>query len=199
MNSKVAVGLLGAAAIGAAVGAYYYTQRKEEVKIEYNPAVHTKEELKKVLQTFEIEYASMYLHWYTMLKTKAKEIGKENIPEYELEAFEEKMREITESIDEEVYAEHKISRTFFQEWIKRFENDREITAFVQRLEANFDKLLNIEKPIFDLAYPKEITKEKYIKYISLAYAKFRYDVYQEIQSFTRSRAQKTIDEDEFNE
>lgn len=199
MNSKVVAGLLGAAAIGAAVGAYYLSQEDEEIHITFDPSVHTKEELMKVLQSFEIEYASMYLHWYSMLKAKAKEIGKENIPVHEMENFKEKIREITESIDQEVFEEHKISRSFFNEWIQKFENDREVAQFTKRLESNFDKLLNIEKPIFDLAYPKEITKEKYIKYISLAYAKFRYDVYHEIQKYIRKTGQKTINEDEFND
>lgn len=198
MSSKVWAGILGVAALGAAVGVYYLAQ-EEEVKITFDPKIHTKEKLIEILKTFEVEYASLYLHWYSMLKSKEKEIGKSKISPDEMEQVLDQIKKLTEDIDSEIYSDFKISHEFLQTWIAKYPGEPEVNRIQKLLEANYNKLARIERPIFNFYYPPEMTKEMYLKYIKAAYEKFRYDVYHEIQKYLRSTGKKQINEDEFND
>lgn len=67
------------------------------------------------------------------------------------------------------------------------------------MEKNFELLFEVKKPVFKFDYPKEITKDKYIKYIKTAYAKFRYDAYHTIQKKLKETGRNKLTEEEFNE
>lgn len=190
---------MGAAAIGAAACVYYLAQDDDQIKVEYDPKIHTKEKLIEILQSFEVEYASLYLHWYSMLKTKEKEVGKGKIPADSMEAVIDQIKKLTEDVDEEIYSDHKITHSFMQTWVQKFSHDPEVKRISADLEKNFDRLCRIEKPLFNFYYPKELNKEVYIKYIKAAYAKFRYDTYHDIQRYLRKTGKKQLEEEEFND
>lgn len=199
-NNKVLYGVLGLGAVSAAAAAIYYlAHEKEAIVIKYDPKVHTRELLIELLLEFEIEYASLYLHWYHMLKQKEKEVGKNKIPQETMAAVSEQVKKLTDDVDAEIIEKFKYSQSFFDEWVAKYENDREIKNLIESLESNFQKLMKIEKPTFDFTYPKELTKQTYIKFIKAAYAKFRYDIYNEIQTFLRVSGKTQITEEEFNE
>ena len=200
MSVKAWAGAFGVSALVAAGdAAYYMAQDEEEKEIIFDPNVHTKEKFMQILEQFEIEYASLYLHWYSMFKAKEKEVGKGKVPEEIIETAKQKLQELTANIDEEVISEHGLNKTFFDKWAAKYSNDPDVLKISKKLEDNFDKLLKIEKPDFNFDYPKELTKEKYIKFINTAYQKFRYDTYHEIQNYLKQTGKKQIDESEFNE
>lgn len=129
------------------------------------------------MKEFELEYGSLYSHWYSMLKTKEKEVGKGKIPADVMEAAKEQIEKLTENIDNEVFETHNISRTFYQQWIETKGNIPEISQIRERIEANFEKLLKVQKPELVFDYPKELNKQVYVKFIKAAYEKFRFDIY----------------------
>jgi hypothetical protein len=112
-----------------------------------------------------------------MLKTKEKEVGKGKIPADVMEAAKEQIEKLTENIDNEVFETHNISRTFYQQWIETKGNIPEISQIRERIEANFEKLLKVQKPELVFDYPKELNKQVYVKFIKAAYEKFRFDIY----------------------
>jgi hypothetical protein len=138
MSSKIWTGVLGVTAIAAGVALYYMAQEEEEVKIAYDPKIHTREKLLEILQQLEVEYASLYLHWYSMLKSKEKEIGK--IPEDTMEAAKEQIQKLTDDVDQEVFTDFKISRKFFNEWVAKFATDPTVKSISDKLQRNYDKL-----------------------------------------------------------
>ena len=117
MNHKLIAGLWGAAALVAGgVALYYMAQEEEEAIIVFDPKVHTKEKLIEIMSEFEIEYASLYIHWYSMLKSKEKELGKGKIPQEVLEAAKHQIEQLTENVDKEVFGLFKIHKEFFDLW-----------------------------------------------------------------------------------
>jgi hypothetical protein len=193
-------GVLGLGVVSAAaVAIYYLAHEKEAILIRYDPKVHTRELLIELLLEFEIEYASLYLHWYHMLKQKEKEVGKNKIPEETMAAVREQIQKLTDDVDAEIIEKFKYSQSFFDEWVGKYQNDREIKNLGESLESNFQKLMKIEKPTFNFTFPKELTKQSYIKFIKVAYAKFRYDIYNEIQGYLRMSGKTSISDDEFND
>jgi hypothetical protein len=199
-DNKVLYGVLGLGVVSAAAAAIYYLAHEQEaIVIKYDPKVHTREKLMELLLEFEIEYASLYLHWYHMLKQKEKEVGKNKIPEETMAAVREQVKKLTDDVDAEVIEKFQYSQSFFDEWVAKYTNDREIKNLAESLEGNFQKLMKIEKPIFDFTYPKELTKQTYLKFIKVAYAKFRFDIYNEIQTYLRVSGKPQITEEEFNE
>ena len=199
-NNKVLYGVLGLGVVSAAAAAIYYlADEKEAISIKYDPKVHTRELLIELLLEFEIEYASLYLHWYHMLKQKEKEVGKNKIPEETMAAVREQVKKLTDDIDVEIIEKFKYSQPFFDEWVGKYKNDKEIKNLGESLESNFLKLMKIEKPTFNFTFPKELTKQSYIKFIKVAYAKFRYDIYNEIQGYLRMSGKTSISEEEFND
>jgi Fe-S cluster biosynthesis and repair protein YggX len=197
-NNKLMTGILGVGAVAALVGLYYMA-KDDEVEIKFDPKVHTKEKLLEVLNDFELEYASLYLHWYSMMKTKEKELGKGKIPPDTMEAVKQQIQTLTGDVDEEIFANHKISQSTFDEWMEKHKTDPKISQFTKRLSQNFEKLMRVEKPEFNFTYPKELTKQVYLKYIKAAYAKFRYDIYHAVQNKLRQTGAPSVTEDEFNE
>jgi hypothetical protein len=199
-NNKVLYGVLGLGVVSAAAaGIYYLAHEKEEVSIKYDAKVHTRELLIELLLEFEIEYASLYLHWYHMLKQKEKEVGKNKIPQETMAAVKEQVQKLTDDVDAEIIEKFKYSQSFFDKWVAKYENDREIKNLSESLESNFQRLMKIEKPTFNFTFPKELTKQSYIKFIKVAYSKFRYDIYNEIQTFLRMSGKTQISEEEFND
>jgi recombinational DNA repair ATPase RecF len=200
-SNKIAIyGVLGLGVVSAAaVAIYYLAHEKEAILIRYDPKVHTRELLIELLLEFEIEYASLYLHWYHMLKQKEKEVGKNKIPEETMAAVREQIQKLTDDVDAEIIEKFKYSQSFFDEWVGKYQNDREIKNLGESLESNFQKLMKIEKPTFNFTFPKELTKQSYIKFIKVAYAKFRYDIYNEIQGYLRMSGKTSISDDEFND
>jgi hypothetical protein len=199
-DNKLLYGILGFGAVAAtAAGIYYLAQEEQGLLIKYDPKVHTRELLIDLLLEFEIEYASLYLHWYHMLKQKEKEVGKNKIPEETMAAVKEQVKKLTDDVDDEILEKFKYSQSFFDEWVAKYADDREIKNLAESLEGNFQKLMKIEKPTFNFTFPKELTKQTYIKFIKVAYAKFRYDIYNEIQNFLRASGKTQITEEEFNE
>jgi hypothetical protein len=199
-NNKAIYGVLGLGVVSAAAFAIYYlAHEKEAILIRYDPKVHTRELLIELLLEFEIEYASLYLHWYHMLKQKEKEVGKNKIPEETMAAVREQIQKLTDDVDAEIIEKFKYSQSFFDEWVGKYQNDREIKNLGESLESNFQKLMKIEKPTFNFTFPKELTKQSYIKFIKVAYAKFRYDIYNEIQGYLRMSGKTSISDDEFND
>lgn len=199
-NNKAIYGVLGLGVVSAAaVAIYYLAHEKEAILIRYDPKVHTRELLIELLLEFEIEYASLYLHWYHMLKQKEKEVGKNKIPEETMAAVREQIQKLTDDVDAEIIEKFKYSQSFFDEWVGKYQNDREIKNLGESLESNFQKLMKIEKPTFNFTFPKELTKQSYIKFIKVAYAKFRYDIYNEIQGYLRMSGKTSISDDEFND
>jgi hypothetical protein len=199
-NNIVIYGVLGLGVVSAAaVAIYYLADEKEAILIRYDPKVHTRELLIELLLEFEIEYASLYLHWYHMLKQKEKEVGKNKIPEETMAAVREQIQKLTDDVDAEIIEKFKYSQSFFDEWVGKYQNDREIKNLGESLESNFQKLMKIEKPTFNFTFPKELTKQSYIKFIKVAYAKFRYDIYNEIQGYLRMSGKTSISDDEFND
>lgn len=190
---------IGALVAAGVAGIYYLSQEEEQIVVKYDPKVHTREALLDLLLEFELEYASLYLHWYHMLKQKEKEVGKGKIPQDTMAAVQEQVKKLTEDVDEEILQKFKYSQSFFDEWLEKYQNDREVRNLSQSLESNFSKLMKIEKPIFNFTFPKELTKQLYIKFIKVAYAKFRYDIYNEIQTLLRVSGRSQISEEEFNE
>lgn len=197
MSSKIWTGVLGAAAIAAGVAIYYMAQEEEEAKITFDPKIHTREKLIEILEQLEVEYASLYLHWYSMLKSKVKEIGK--IPDDTLEAAKEQVQKLTDDVDTEVFSDFKLSKSFFDDWVAKYATDPEVKKISNKLQKNYEKLWKIEPLDFQFDFPREFTKEKYIKFIKVSYAKFRFDTYRETQRIIRESGQRQITEDQFNE
>ena len=198
-DNKLLYSLFGIGAIAAAAaGIYYLAQDEEEIMVKYDAKIHTREALLELLLEFELEYASLYLHWYHMLKQKEKEVGKGKIPEDIMTAVQEQVKKLAEDTEEEVLENFKYSKSFFNEWLAKYEKDKKIINLYKSFETNFQKLMKIEKPLFNFTYPKEITKQSYIKFIKVAYAKFRYDIYNEIQTYLRASGKTKISEEEFN-
>ena len=194
-------GIIGVGAL-AAVGAglYFLMQDDEdEIVVEYDPKVHTKEKLIHLLEEFEVEYASLYLHWYSMLKTKEKEVGKGKLDEETMEKVKEQIQELTDKVDLEVFLTNNMNSKVFNQWMEKHKNEQQVRKFKDNMERNFNKLMKIQQPQFDFKFPKEITKEKYLKYLTLAYAKFRYELYHEVQKMLRETGQQRISEEQFNE
>jgi len=198
MSTKTWVGILGATAVAAGAAIFYMAQEDEEVKIQYDPKIHDRDYLIKLLQSFEIEYASLYLHWYDMLRSKAKEVGKANIPQETLDNFRLKVDELTESVDTEVFEEYGISQSFFNNLMEKHQDDAKAKEIMGRLKRSYDKLFKIERPEFHFDYPKELTKELYLKFLQTSYAKFRHDVYHAIQKLIAQNRGQPITEDDFN-
>lgn len=199
MSSKIWAGVLATAVVASGVALYLMAQEDDEKEIAFDPKIHTKEKLIEILNQFEIEYASLYIHWYSMLKSKEKEVGKGNISLEVMEGAKRQLQKLTESVDEDVLKENGLTKTFFEDWVKRFEKDLEVKKLQSSLEENFELLLQIKKPLFKFEYPKEITKEKYIKFIKVSYAKFRYDTYHEVQKYMLEHGKNKLTDEEFNE
>lgn len=199
MSSKVWAGVLATAVVASGVALYLMAREDEEKEIAYDPKTHTKEKLLEVLSQFEIEYASLYIHWYSMLKSKEKEVGKGNISLEVMEGAKRQLQKLTDSVDEDVLKENGLTKAFFEDWVRRYEKDLDVKRLQSSMEDNFELLLQIKKPIFKFEYPKEITKEKYIKFIKVSYAKFRYDTYHEVQKYLKEAGKTKLTDDEFNE
>jgi len=196
-SNKVWYGVIGAAIVAVTGIGLYYLAQEEEEKVLKDP---TKEKLIEILKEFEIEYASLYIHWHSMLKSKEKEVGKGKISDDILEAAKEQLHKLTENVDEEVMAQYNISRKFFEEWWEKYKKtDPEVKALTDKIEKNFNLWLEIKKPEFDFDYPKELTKDKYIKFIKASYAKFRYDTYHAIQKVLKETGKDKLSDEEFND
>lgn len=127
MSKQLWAGLAGTAAVVAAGVAFYYmAQEEDEKEIVYDPKVHTKEKFIEIMSQFELEYASLYIHWYSMFKAKEKEIGKGNIPLEVIESAKVQILKLTEGVDDEVLKDHNITKAFFETWSQMYEKDADI-------------------------------------------------------------------------
>ena len=68
-----------------------------------------------------MEYASVYIHWYQMLKKVSKEKGQ--IPAEQIPELKKRLEELTLEVDEEIYEKLKISEDLINELLAQFEND----------------------------------------------------------------------------
>lgn len=198
-NSKIWIGVLGAAIVAGGAALYYLAREEDEMVIVYDPKEHTREKYLEVIQEFELEYASLYIHWYSMLKSKEKETQTGKIPQAMLDEARIQLKKLTDKTDEEVLENFKLTTSFFETWSQKYEKDPEVLRITNRMHSNFERVLGVQKPNFDFAYPKEITQKKYIKFIKAAYAKFRYEVYHAIQKVLKEKGKSELDDEEFNE
>ena len=139
MSSKVWAGIIGTALVAGGVALYYLAQEEEEKEIAFDLKTHTKEKLIEVLNQFEIEYASLYIHWYSMLKSKEKEVGRGNISVEVMEGAKRQLQKLTESVDEDVLKENGLTKKLFEEWVQRFEKK---ILMSKSLEPQWKKILN---------------------------------------------------------
>lgn len=198
-SNKLLAGVIGVGAIAAAGVGLYYLLQDDEIEVIYDPKIHNKELLLKLFIEFEVEYASLYLHWYQMLKAKEKEVGKGNIDQLVMEKFEEQVTELTEKVDQEVLSQSKLNSKVFDEMMEANKADPIVRKFKSEMENNYKKLMNVQKPEFNFDFPKELTKEDYIKYLKLSYAKFRYEIYHHVQKVLKETGQQTCTKEQFDE
>eukprot|EP00344_Euplotes_crassus_P004954 CAMPEP_0196994972 /NCGR_PEP_ID=MMETSP1380-20130617/1184_1 /TAXON_ID=5936 /ORGANISM="Euplotes crassus, Strain CT5" /LENGTH=438 /DNA_ID=CAMNT_0042410499 /DNA_START=1 /DNA_END=1317 /DNA_ORIENTATION=+ len=197
-SNKLIAGVIGVGAIAAAGVGLYYLLQDDEIEVEYDPKIHNKELLLSLFQEFEVEYASLYLHWHSMLKAKEKEVGKGKIDKFALEKFEEQVRQLTEQVDEEIFGQNKLNSQVFDKMLEANKDDAAVKKFQDNMEKNYSKLMNVERPEFHFEFPKELTKEDYLKYLKLSYAKFRYEIYHEVQKVMRETGQQRITKEQFD-
>ncbi|CAI2370099.1 unnamed protein product [Moneuplotes crassus] len=198
-SKKLLYGVLGVGAlIGAGIGLYYLLKDDED-KLRYDPKIHTKEKLLSLFQEFEVEYADLFLHWYSMLAAKEKQVGKGNIDVIAMERFKDQITQLTEQVDEEILSRNNINAAIFDKMIEANKQDSAVIGFKDRMNRNYNRLITVQKPRFDFDFPKEITKEEYFIYLKLAYAKFRYEVYNKVQAILSQTGQILIAQDQYEE
>lgn len=198
-SSKLLTGVIGAGIVAAAGVGLYFLLQDDEIEVVYNPKIHNKEKLLTLFKEFEVEYASLYLHWHSMLKAKEKEVGKGKIDGLAMAKFEEQVIQLTEQVDEEVLTQNNLNSKVFDEMMEANKNDVSVRKFKDRMEKNYERLMNIQKPEYEFEFPKELTKEDYIKYLKLSYAKFRYEIYHEVQKIMRETGQPRISKEQFDD
>ena len=49
--------------------------------------------------------------------------------------------------------------------MKKFENDKDILAYNQLIDLNYNRLISFEYPDFNFKYPLEFDKNKYYDYL----------------------------------
>jgi hypothetical protein len=197
MNSKTLLGAIGATAVAGAL-VYFLARDKDEITVKYNAKEHTKEKLLEILHTFELDYAHLYLTWFEMIWTKAKEHGKSKINEEAVDYFKENINEITESIDEDIFKEHKISKKFFEEWIEKYKTDPEIKRIQDSLARNYEKVFKLEQFDIEFDYPREITKQVYKQWLMHSYEKLRYDLYFIVKKQMNQTGSKQLTDEEIS-
>ena len=198
-SSKLLTGMIGAGVIAAAGVGLYFLLQDDEIEVVFNPKIHNKELLLTLFKEFEVEYASLYLHWHSMLKAKEKEVGKGKIDKLAMEKFEEQVTQLTEQVDEEILTQHKLNSNVFDNMLEANKSDAAVRKFKDSMERNYERLMNVQKPEYDFEFPKELTKEDYIKYLKLSYAKFRYEIYHEVQKTMKETGQPRISKEQFDD
>ena len=89
-------------------GAYLLSRDSSgRIQVKFDSSIHTKKFLLEVLEELKMEYASLYIHWYSMLKRTQKEKGM--LPPEQLPELKHKLDELTKEVDEEIYEKYKIS------------------------------------------------------------------------------------------
>lgn len=197
MNSKTVLGALGATA-AAGLLFYFLARDKEEIVVKYDEKVHTREKLLEILHTFELDYAHLYLTWFEMIWSKAKELGKSKINEEAVDYFRHNINEITETIDEDIFKENKISKKFFEEWISKHKNDPEVKRIQDSLARNYEKVFKLEQLDIEFVYPKEITQQVYKQWLMHSYEKLRYDLFFIVRKQMNKTGSKQLTDEEIS-
>lgn len=64
--------------------------------------------------------------------------------------------------------------------LKQYENDWDVKETLKIMELNTKWLFKYESLDFKIDYPAEISQEKFLNYLDIAYKKFWFEVYQDV-------------------
>lgn len=96
-NSKWIIAAAGGAALAAA-GLYFLSSDGDgSTGIKFDAKTHDLQLFKNFMESLQLEYASLYLHWQNMLEKMKKERG--DIPPPMLEQIKMKLTNLTEEVD----------------------------------------------------------------------------------------------------
>lgn len=92
----------------------------------------------------KIEYASLYNHWYTMMDKTMQKKGA--MPPEVLIEIKEKVENLTDDIDQEVFEKHGITEDLLNLMREKYEEDPKVAEMVKSMISNYELLFSFKKP-----------------------------------------------------